>query len=204
MSSISVFIYSQDVVLQAGLIELLRGRQEVILVDPAAIDAAHVALIGVDHVDEEVLRTVRAIQRNGCPRVGIVASLWDDESILACADAGAIGFLRRSEASAERLEALARSTAADESTVPTDVVGSLLRRWAGTVNANLTPAIGRLSSRETEVIRLVADGCDTAEIAALLHYSERTVKGIIHDVTARLRLKNRTHAVAYALRNDLI
>jgi DNA-binding NarL/FixJ family response regulator len=54
------------------------------------------------------------------------------------------------------------------------------------------------------VLRLLADGHDTAEVGRQLYYSERTVKNIVHDVTSRLDLRNRTHAVAYALRQGLI
>jgi DNA-binding CsgD family transcriptional regulator len=50
----------------------------------------------------------------------------------------------------------------------------------------------------------VADGLDTDEIAASLSYSSRTVKNILHSVTTRFCLKNRSHAVAYALREGLI
>ena len=52
--------------------------------------------------------------------------------------------------------------------------------------------------------RLLAEGFDTAEVGERLFYSERTVKNIIHDVTSRLELRNRTHAVAYAIREGLI
>ncbi len=45
---------------------------------------------------------------------------------------------------------------------------------------------------------------DTAEIARTLSYSERTVKNVLHDVTTRRQLRNRSHAVAYALRQGLI
>ncbi|HWB72974.1 MAG TPA: helix-turn-helix transcriptional regulator [Egibacteraceae bacterium] len=61
-----------------------------------------------------------------------------------------------------------------------------------------------LNRREVEVLRLVAEGLDTAEIANHLSYSERTIKNVIHDATMRLNLRNRTHAVAYALRQGLI
>ena len=54
------------------------------------------------------------------------------------------------------------------------------------------------------MLRLVADGHDTAEIATELSYSQRTVKNILHDLTTRLQLKNRSHAVAYAVREGLI
>jgi hypothetical protein len=50
----------------------------------------------------------------------------------------------------------------------------------------------------------LADGLDTAEVGSRLFYSERTVKNIIHDVTSRLALRNRAHAVAYAIREGLI
>lgn len=59
---------------------------------------------------------------------------------------------------------------------------------------------GGLTVREAEVLRLLADGQDTGEIAERLHYSERTIKKIIQDLTSRLNLRNRTHAVSYALR----
>ena len=45
---------------------------------------------------------------------------------------------------------------------------------------------------------------DTAEIATTLSYSERTVKNVLHDVTSRLQLRNRSHAVAYALKQGMI
>ncbi len=61
-----------------------------------------------------------------------------------------------------------------------------------------------LSQREADILRLIADGLDTAEIATTLSYSERTVKNVIYGVTHRLKLRNRSHAVAYALRAGMI
>jgi len=54
------------------------------------------------------------------------------------------------------------------------------------------------------VLRLMADGMDTGEIARNLSYSERTVKNIIYAITTRLSLRNRSHAVAYAMRAGVI
>jgi DNA-binding NarL/FixJ family response regulator len=62
------------------------------------------------------------------------------------------------------------------------------------------PGPAGLTEREIHVLRLLADGQDTAQIAARLRYSERTIKKILQDVTTRLQLRNRTHAVSYALR----
>ena len=61
-----------------------------------------------------------------------------------------------------------------------------------------------LTEREVSVLRLLADGKDTAEVWRELFYSERTVKNIVHDITSRLELRNRTHAVAYAIKQGLI
>ena len=60
------------------------------------------------------------------------------------------------------------------------------------------------TEREIDVLKLVAEGCDTAEIANRLAYSQRTIKNILHDVTTRFNLRNRAHAIAYALRAGVI
>jgi DNA-binding NarL/FixJ family response regulator len=54
------------------------------------------------------------------------------------------------------------------------------------------------------VLRLVAEGMDTTEIAEEMRYSVRTVKSVIYGVMSRYKLRNRSHVVAYALRAGLI
>jgi DNA-binding NarL/FixJ family response regulator len=61
-----------------------------------------------------------------------------------------------------------------------------------------------LSRREVEVLRLLADGLSTVEIARELHFSERTIKTVVHSVTRRVAARNRTHAVVRAMRAGLI
>jgi DNA-binding NarL/FixJ family response regulator len=61
-------------------------------------------------------------------------------------------------------------------------------------------SLSGLSDREIAVLRLVAEGLDTGEIARQVAYSERTIKNVIHDVTTPLQLRNRSQVVAYALR----
>jgi len=61
-----------------------------------------------------------------------------------------------------------------------------------------------LSERERAVLRLVAEGHETGEIARRLCYSARTVTGTVHDVTRRFRLRNRAHAVAFTLRAGML
>jgi DNA-binding NarL/FixJ family response regulator len=87
------------------------------------------------------------------------------------------------------------------------MLGKLLDQVARLQRHVLAPrgiSITGLSAREATVLGLVADGLDTREIATKLSYSERTVKNVLHDVTNRFQLRNRVHAVAYALREGLL
>jgi len=86
-------------------------------------------------------------------------------------------------------------------TIPMDQRVAIYRRGITLVCAGDLYA-GLLTSMH--LTRLVAEGLDTAEIAHKLCYSERTVKNALHDVTSRLQLRNRSHAVAYALKQGLI
>jgi DNA-binding NarL/FixJ family response regulator len=61
-----------------------------------------------------------------------------------------------------------------------------------------------LTAREREVLRLLAEGEDTRDIAGMLCFSERTVKNIVHDVLMKLNCRNRAHAVAMATRQGVI
>ena len=57
--------------------------------------------------------------------------------------------------------------------------------------------------REVEVLRMLSEGMNTVEIADKMSYSERTIKGNIHEAVKRLRVRNRTQAVAYAIRTGI-
>jgi DNA-binding NarL/FixJ family response regulator len=99
------------------------------------------------------------------------------------------------------------SAAAGDGGVPPDLLGGLLNRVSMIQQRVLGPrglTLSGLTSRELEVLKLLADGYDTAEVARRLAYSERTVKNVVQDITRRHNLRNRTHAVAYALRQGLI
>jgi DNA-binding NarL/FixJ family response regulator len=203
--SLPVYVFASDPVCQAGLAAQLRGRPEAHVVEDA--DEAVVAVVGTDEVDVDVARTIKAVQRNGCPRVVVVAGRLDDAGVLAAVEAGACGLLRRAESSPEHLSAAVVSAAAGDGSVPPDLLGRLLEQVARIGSQVLGPrgiTLSGLSTREIEVLRLAAEGCETAEIAKQLCYSERTVKNVIHDITTRLQLRNRSHAVAFALRAGLI
>ena len=203
----SVFVYAADPILEAGVAAQLAGCSSLRVVGRADPDAADVAVVVVDEVDEDAARVVRALQRPDGPRVVVVATRLDDAGLLAAVEAGACALLRRGEATALALEGAVRAAASGDGSVPGDLLGRLLGQVGRLKRQVLDPRgipISGLSDRETAVLRLVAEGLETGEIARRLSYSERTIKNVIHDVTSRLGLRNRSHAVAFALREGLI
>jgi len=205
--SIRVMVSSNDPVLEVGIAAQLRGRREVQLVDGLDLDTAAVAIVAADELSEPTLRLVRAMQRDGCPRVVVVVARLDETGVLEAVEAGACAMLRTCEATPERLVEAVSAAASGAGSLPPDLLGRLLDRVGRLQRGNLSShslTFGALSEREVHVLRLVADGLDTAQIAHDLSYSERTIKGIIHGVTTRLQLRNRTHAVAFAVREGLI
>ncbi|MBA3338189.1 MAG: response regulator transcription factor [Geodermatophilaceae bacterium] len=201
------YVYASDPILQAGVISQLRTQPEVRVVDEAELDDAAVAVVVADVLDDEVLRVLRALQRGSVPRTVLVARVIDDATLVAAAEAGVGGLLRRSQTTPTTLARALLRVAAGDGEVPADLLGRLLGQVGRLQRQVLTPrglAFSGLNEREVQVLRLVANGHDTAEIAGQLSYSERTVKNVLHDVTTRLQLRNRSHAVAYAVREGLI
>ena len=202
---ITTYVHGRDPISQAGVISQLRMRPEIRIVDSA--DQAVVAVIIADQVDETTTRELRSMRKDGRPRLMLVATTVDDAALVAAAEAGVGGLLRRSDASADLLIRTIVRVASGEGEVPPDLLGRLLEQVGRLQRQVLAPrglTFTGLTPRETQVLRLVADGHDTSEIALQLCYSERTVKNVLHDLTTRLQLRNRSHAVAYAVREGLI
>ena len=114
------YVYAQDPVFQVGIAAQLRPRPEIDLVDDDRIDDTEVAIVIADDIDDSTTRIIRAIQRNGCPRVVLVVSRLDDSGVFAALEAGACGLLRREEATAERLVSMVQSAANGDGSVPPD------------------------------------------------------------------------------------
>lgn len=207
MERIEVHVIANDPISRAGITSQLRPRPEVRVVGPAEVAQAQVVVIVVDQVDDDAIRTLRASQRNGTVRIVLVAGQLDDGDLVTAVETGVLGLVRRNEATPERLVKVIQSAASGEGSVPPDLLGRLLDHVGKLQRHVLGPrglTFTGLATREIEVLRLVADGLDTCEIAKHLAYSERTVKNVLHDITSRLHLRNRSHAVAYALREGLI
>jgi DNA-binding NarL/FixJ family response regulator len=204
---IRVCVATADPLSRAGTVAQLRGAAGITLVDESQLDEQAVALVVADEVDGETARTIRSLRRRGVDKVALLVTRLDDNGLLAAVEAGVGGGLRRSAATAPTLVAAIRAVASGEGTLPPDLLGRLLEQVGEMQRRVLAPrglTFSGLTDREVSVLRLLAEGLDTAEVGQRLFYSERTVKNIIHDVTSRLDLRNRTHAVAYAIKQGLI
>jgi len=207
MERTTVRVRAWDPISEAGLTSQLRHRPEVRLVDVDADLPAQVTVVAVDALDDDTLQLLHVVQRRRETRTVLVAGQLDDSDLVRAVEAGVMGLLRRCDATPERLVKVIIGAATGEGAVPPDLLGRLLEQVGALQRGFLGPRglqFNGLAAREVEVLRLVADGCDTSEIARRLAYSERTVKNVLHDVTTRLQLRNRSHAVAYAVRQGLI
>lgn len=207
MERITVGLRAQDPVLEAGLASQVRTRPELSLHKGEEQESAVVIVVVVDCVDDNALRELRNIKRTTSARMVLVASHLDDQHLVSAAECGVAGIIRRTDATPERLTNVIRAVARGEGSVPADLLGRLLEqvgRLQGQVLGPLGLNVNGLAEREIEVLRLIAEGHETADIAAKLSYSERTIKNVLHGIISRLHLRNRAHAVAYALRQGLI
>jgi DNA-binding NarL/FixJ family response regulator len=202
---IAVSVHAPDPISKAGIVAQLKERPEVRIVSDH--EQPVVTIVVAEEIDDESLRSMRAVQRSHCERIVLVLARVDDAGLVRAVEAGARALLRRSEAGAASLTAAVRAAANGDGTVPPDLLGRLLAQVGRLQQQVLAPrglTFSGLSEREIAVLQLVADGMDTGEIATKLCYSERTIKNVIHDVTTRLNLRNRSQAVAYALREGWI
>jgi len=219
-----VFVYAADPLSAAGARAQLMNESSIELLGPADIDRARVALLITEAADPAAARVVRAIQRDGVPGVVLVAARFDVQGVVAAAAAGVSGFLRRADATSARLVAAIREADQPGCHLPEGLMKQAAAMRAGpdeiddVIDLNddgplstpqpqggvSTIANPRLSVREAEVLRLVAEGYDTADVAEKLAYSESTIKGILAKVMSRIEARNRCHAVAIVMRNGLI
>jgi DNA-binding NarL/FixJ family response regulator len=204
---IPVHVHATDTITRSGLQTQLRQEDQLDLVDRDRVGEGTILVVAADAMDEDTLRQLRELNRLGGRHAVLVTSALDDSALLAAIEVGICALVPRPEATSARLAHLVVKAARGEATLPSDVLGRLLRQVSHLQHNVLAPrglTVAGLSPRERDVLRLVADGLDTDEIAASLSYSSRTVKNILYGITSRFCLRNRSHAVAYALREGFI
>ncbi len=203
---IVVAVHASDPVVEAGLLSQL-GEQHMDVAGWADGVAADVIVFSSERLNKDHVLLLRKIAAESPKPVVFVVTQFAEEEVMIAVECGVVAVLPRSVATGDRLAHAVESAAAGGAVLPPSVLGDLLKHVQRLQREVLNPmglnAAG-LTSKEVEVLRHMADGLDTAEIAAVMCYSERSVKHIIQGVTRRLNLKNRPHAVAYAVRAGMI
>jgi DNA-binding NarL/FixJ family response regulator len=214
--TIRVLVADDQEIVRAGYIALLDTQPDITVVGSAA-NGAEAVRLGLELRPDVVLMDVRmpsvdgieATRRlaaePGAPKVLVLTTFDLDEHVYDALGAGASGFLLK-DIAAERLFDAVRVVAAGEALLAPAVTRRLIGQFA-----RLRPRppgrpgpLQELTPRETEVLRLVAEGLSNAEIAARLVVSDETVKTHVSRVLAKLGLRDRAQAVVAAYESGLV
>jgi DNA-binding NarL/FixJ family response regulator len=191
---VRVGVHASDPISLAGVTGCLRSEDGLDVrssLDGAELDVLVVACGRLTPDTTSALRLLAGSLR--CPIV-LVCGACAEAELLSAVECGVVAVVPRSAVSREMLREYVLAAAGGATPRGADANDMVDGGWDD----------GELSLREIGVLRLVSEGLDTKEIAGEMHYSERTVKNILYGITQRLRLRNRSHAVAYALRAGLI
>jgi DNA-binding NarL/FixJ family response regulator len=168
------------------------ARPDVVVLDLQLPDASGV----------EVTRGLRA----ACPaaRVLVLSASGEQQDVLDAVKAGAVGYLLKSAALPEFLDAVRRTADGDPVFTPglAALVLGEFRRLASAPAASDGDA-PRLTERETEILRMVATGMSYKQIASRLVLSHRTVQNHVQNSLGKLHLHNRVELVRYAIEHGL-
>jgi len=137
-------------------------------------------------------------------RVLVLTISDEDADVLDAILAGASGYLLKDSSIQELLQGI-RSAAVGEALISPHIASKVLQRIRAT---STSPEIAdtirsELSDREIQVLKLIANGTDNAQIAAELHISPKTVKNHISNILMKLQIENRIQAAVYAVRSGL-
>ena len=175
-----------------ALTEVARSRPDVVLMD-----------IRMPAMDG--LESTRRIARSHPETRVVILTTYDlDEYVFDALRAGASGFLLK-DAPPEQLVAAIRVAAGGDALLSPSVTRRLVAEFARTPSGTRSvPAMGELTARESEVLRLIARGLSNAEIAQELFVGEATVKTHVGRVLDKLDCRDRVQAVVLAYESGLV
>jgi DNA-binding NarL/FixJ family response regulator len=183
--------------------EAADGRQALAqarLLDPDVI-LMDVRMPGMNGIEATTL----LVQAGSRARILMLTTFNLDEYVYHALRAGASGFLLK-DATREQLAGAVRAVSAGETLLAPAITQRLIEDFCRgpAPGRPAADAAGRLSERELDVVRLVAQGLSNAEIAARLYLSEATVKSHIARVLAKLGLRDRVQVAVYAYEHGIV
>ena len=211
MTDVRIVVADDHQVVRAGFAGLLDTQADFTVVGTAS-DGAEAVRVCREVTPDVVLMDVRmpvmdgieaTRQLAGGPRVLILTTFDLDEYVYDALRAGASGFLLK-DVTAERLFDAVRVVAAGEALLAPTVTRRLIGEFTKQRPAPDAPGLNSLTPRETQVLRLVAEGLSNPEIAARLVVTEETVKTHVSRVLNKLGLRDRTQAVVTAYESGLV
>jgi DNA-binding NarL/FixJ family response regulator len=215
MARVRVLLVDDDDLMRAGLKAVISSDDGIEVVGEAgdgraAIQAARaqrpdVVLMDVRMPDLDGIAATRELLA-GSPelKVAILTTFEDDDYIFGALSAGASGFLLK-RTKPEELIAAIHTLAAGDSLLSPSVTRRVIERMAGQPVSDPAAArrLAELTSREREVLELMARGLSNSEIAAAFVIEESTVKTHVKRILMKLRLRDRVQAVIFAYESGL-
>jgi DNA-binding NarL/FixJ family response regulator len=214
---VRIIVADDQQVVRAGFAALLDTQSDFSVIGTAC-DGAEAVRLCRELRPDVVLMDVRMPDMDGIeatrqlavgpsgPRILILTTFDLDEYVYDALRAGASGFLLK-DVTAEHLFDAVRTIAAGDAllgpTITRRLIGEFTRLQPKSAAA--TPAaLAALTPRETQVLRLVAEGLSNPEVAARLMVTEETVKTHVSRVLSKLGLRDRTQAVVTAYETGLV
>jgi DNA-binding NarL/FixJ family response regulator len=138
-------------------------------------------------------------------RVVVLTISADDDDVMNAVMAGACGYLLK-DSSIQELIAGIRAASEGESLISPQIAAKVLQRLrAQSKDVDAAETIrAELSDRELQVLKLIANGKDNAQIARELFISPKTVKNHISNILMKLQIENRIQAAVYAVRSGIV
>lgn len=133
-------------------------------------------------------------------KIIIVTSFIDDEKVYPAIEAGAMSYLLKTSKASEIADAV-RSTYEGQSVLESEVTGKMMRKMR---RSSDDPLHEQLTNRELEILLLMAEGKTNQEIADELFIALKTVKTHVSNILSKLEVHDRTQAVIYAFRHELV